>query len=145
GVVMGIRWLNGAYIPAAEFAFGSALVLSWPAALALGGAYRRRVNGEGTEEFKAVFNGGVGLMAAVAISAYVTQTGIARSFVMGMLPLGLLATLLYRYKMRKHLHRRREVGEYMRQVIAVGHRDSILDLVMQFRRQPYHGMQVVGA
>ncbi|MEV5326634.1 sugar transferase [Nonomuraea fastidiosa] len=145
GVVLGIRWLNGAYIPVVEFAFGLGLVLSWPAALALGGAYRRRANGEGTEEFKAVFNGGVGLMAAVAIGAYVTQTSIARSFVMAMLPLGLLATLFYRYKMRKHLHRRREVGEYMRQVIAVGHRDSILDLVMQFRRQPYHGMQVVGA
>ncbi|MET8865542.1 sugar transferase [Nonomuraea sp. NPDC004580] len=143
--VMGIRWLSGAYIPVAEFVFGVGLVLIWPAALALGDAYRRRANGEGTEEFKAVFNGGVGLMATVAIGAYATQTTIARSFVMAMLPLALLATLYYRYRMRKHLHRRRAVGEYMRQVIAVGHRDSILDLVMQFRRQPYHGMRVVGA
>jgi exopolysaccharide biosynthesis polyprenyl glycosylphosphotransferase len=84
-------------------------------------------------------------MAAVAIGAYATQTVIARSFVMAMLPLALLVTLYFRYKMRKRLHRRRAAGEYMRQVIAVGHRESILDLVMQFRRQPYHGMRVVGA
>ncbi|MEV4569151.1 sugar transferase [Nonomuraea sp. NPDC049419] len=143
--VLGIRLLAGSYIPVAEFLLGAGLVIAWPMALMLGGAYRQRANGEGTEEFKAVFNGGAGLMAAVAIMAYATQTAIARSFVMAMLPLALLATLFYRYRMRKRLHRRRAAGEYLRQVIAVGHRESILDLVMQFRRQPYHGMRVVGA
>ncbi|WP_103956683.1 sugar transferase [Nonomuraea solani] len=143
--VMGSRLLSGAYVPTVEFVLGFALVLVWPAALALGGAYRQRANGEGTEEFKAVFNGGIGLMAAVAIGAYATQTSVARSFVMAMLPLALLSTLYYRYRMRKYLHRRRAVGDYMREVIAVGHRDSILDLVVQFRRQPHHGMLVVGA
>ncbi|MDA0639293.1 MULTISPECIES: sugar transferase [Nonomuraea] len=144
-VVLGIRLLNGVYIPAEEFLLGVGLVAAWPVALALGGAYRQRANGEGTDEFKAVLNGGVGLMAAVAIGAYATQTVIARSFVLAMLPLALIATLCFRYRMRKRLHRRRAVGEYMREVIAVGHRESILDLVMQFRRQPYHGMRVVGA
>ncbi|MEV0228367.1 sugar transferase [Nonomuraea sp. NPDC050786] len=143
--VLGVRLLAGVFIPLVEFMLGFGLVVAWPVALMMGGAYRQRANGEGTEEFKAVFNGGVGLMATVAIMAYATQTVIARSFVMAMLPLALLATLYYRYKMRKRLHRKRAVGDYMRQVIAVGHRESILDLVMQFRRQPYHGMQVVGA
>jgi len=143
--VLGARLMNGAYIPTAEFLLGCGVVAVWPVALVLGGAYRQRANGEGTEEFKAVFNGGVSLMAAVAIGAYATQTVIARSFVMAMLPLALVATLYFRYRMRKRLHRRRAVGEYMRHVIAVGHRESILDLVMQFRRQPYHGMRVVGA
>ncbi|WP_188188536.1 sugar transferase [Nonomuraea sp. SYSU D8015] len=143
--VLGVRLLAGVYIPWVEFLLGFGLVVAWPVALMMGGAYRQRANGEGTDEFKAVFNGGVGLMAAVAIMAYATQTAIARSFVMAMLPLALLATLYYRYRMRKRLHRRRAAGDYMRQVIAVGHRESILDLVVQFRRQPYHGMQVVGA
>jgi exopolysaccharide biosynthesis polyprenyl glycosylphosphotransferase len=143
--VLGVRLMYGVYIPWAEFLLGLGLVLVWPLALMLGGAYHQRANGEGTEEFKAVFNGGVSLMAAVAIGAYATQTVIARSFVMAMLPLALLATLFFRYKMRKRLHRRRAAGEYLRQVIAVGHRESILDLVVQFRRQPYHGMRVVGA
>ncbi|MEO3799611.1 sugar transferase [Nonomuraea sp. B1E8] len=143
--VLGVRLVAGVYIPPAEYLLGSGLVVAWPVALMMGGAYRQRANGEGTDEFKAVFNGGAGLMATVAIMAYATQTTIARSFVMAMLPLALLATLYFRYRMRKRLHRRRAVGEYMRQVVAVGHRESILDLVLQFRRQPYHGMRVVGA
>ncbi|MEV1172877.1 sugar transferase [Nonomuraea sp. NPDC049784] len=143
--VLGIRLMAGVFIPVVEFMLGFGLVVAWPAALMMGGAYRQRAHGEGTEEFKAVFNGGVGLMATVAIMAYATQTVIARSFVMAMLPLALLSTLYYRYRMRKRLHRKRAVGDYMRQVIAVGHRESILDLVVQFRRQPHHGMQVVGA
>ncbi|NBE91704.1 sugar transferase [Nonomuraea sp. KC401] len=143
--VLGVRLVAGVYVPPAEYLLGFGLVVAWPIALMMGGAYRQRANGEGTEEFKAVFNGGAGLMATVAIMAYATQTTIARSFVMAMLPLALLATLYFRYRMRKRLHRRRAVGDYMRQVVAVGHRESILDLVMQFRRQPYHGMRVVGA
>ncbi|WP_113705308.1 sugar transferase [Nonomuraea lactucae] len=143
--VLGVRLLSGAFIPLAEFLLGAGLVVAWPLALAMGGAYRQRAHGEGTEEFRAVFNGGAGLMATVAIGAYATQTAVARSFVMAMLPLALLSALYFRYKMRKRLHRRRAVGQYMRQVVAVGHRESILDLVMQFRGQPYHGMLVVGA
>ncbi|MEO3869618.1 sugar transferase [Nonomuraea sp. B12E4] len=143
--VLSVRLVAGAYIPLVEFVLGFGLVIVWPVALMMGGAYRQRANGEGTEEFKAVFNGGIGLMATVAILAYATQTAIARSFVMAMLPLALLVTLYYRHRMRKRLHRRRAAGDYMREVIAVGHRESILDLVMQFRRQPYHGMRVVGA
>ena len=143
--VLGVRLLYGVYIPLVEFLLGAGLVLVWPAVLAMGGAYRRRAHGEGTEEFRAVFNGGVGLMATVAIGAYATQTAVARSFVMAMLPLALLSTLYFRHRLRKRLHRRRAVGDYMRHVIAVGHREAILDLVMQFRRQPYHGMRVVGA
>ncbi|MED7928133.1 sugar transferase [Nonomuraea sp. LP-02] len=143
--VLGARLLGGAFVPWVEYLLGFGLVAGWPLALAMGGAYRQRANGEGTEEFKAVFNGGVGLMATVAIMAYATQTVIARSFVMAMLPLALAATLGFRFRMRKRLHRRRAVGDYTRQVIAVGHRESIIDLVIQFRRQPYHGMRVVGA
>ncbi|MFJ2028451.1 sugar transferase [Streptosporangium sp. NPDC087985] len=143
--VLGVRLWSGAYIPGTEALLGLALALAWPFSLAVGGAYRKRAHGEGTEEFRAVFDGGVGLTAAVAIGAYATQTTIARSFVMAMFPLALMLTVVFRYRMRKRLHRRRSLGEYMRQVVAVGHRESVLDLVMQLRRQPHHGMSVVAA
>ncbi|WP_433250222.1 sugar transferase [Streptosporangium sp. CA-135522] len=143
--VLGVRLWFGAFIPGTEALLGLGLALAWPFSLAVGGAYRKRAHGEGTEEFRAVFDGGVGLTAAVAIGAYATQTTIARSFVMAMFPLALVLTVIFRYRMRKRLHRRRSVGEYMRQVVAVGHRESVLDLVMQLRRQPHHGMTVVAA
>ncbi|MEU7989143.1 sugar transferase [Streptosporangium canum] len=143
--VLGVRLWFGAYIPGTEALLGLGLALAWPFSLAVGGAYRKRAHGEGTEEFRAVFDGGVGLTAAVAIGAYATQTTIARSFVMAMFPLALILTIIFRYRMRKRLHRRRSFGEYMRQVVVVGHRESVLDLVMQLRRQPHHGMTVVAA
>ncbi|MEV7966795.1 sugar transferase [Sphaerisporangium sp. NPDC088356] len=143
--VMGFRLWVGAFIPWSELLFGFGLGLAWPGAMALAGVYRERSHGEGSEEFRAVFDGGVGLTAAVAIGAYATQTMIARSYVMAMLPLATVLTLVFRYRMRKRLHRRRAEGEYLRRVVAVGHRTAVLDLVMQFRRQPYHGMRVVAA
>ncbi|WP_157248861.1 sugar transferase [Nonomuraea typhae] len=143
--VFGVRLAFGAYIPIEEIALGTGLLVAWPVALSLGGAYRQRAHGEGTDEFRAVFNGGIGLMATVAISAYATQTAVARSFVMATLPLAIIGTLFFRYRMRKRLHSRRAVGDYMRHVIAVGHREAVLDLVVEFRRQPHHGMVVVGA
>ncbi|MFI6506274.1 sugar transferase [Streptosporangium sp. NPDC050855] len=143
--VLGVRLWLGAYIPEAEALLGLGLALVWPLALVAGGAYRGRTHGEGSDEFRAVFNGAAGLTAAVAIGAYVTQTPIARSFVMAMFPLACVLTVAFRYRMRKRLHRRRARGDYMRQVVAVGHRESVLDLVIQLRRQPHHGMTVVAA
>src|SRR5690606_17106826 len=143
--VLGVRLWLGAFIPWTEVAFGLALAAAWPGAMAMAGAYRKRVHGEGSDEFRAVFNGGVALTAAVAIGAYATQTMLARSFVLGTIPLATLLTLIFRHRMRRRLHKRRMAGEYLRRVVAVGHRESILDLVMQFRRQPYHGMNVVAA
>ncbi|MFC4588920.1 sugar transferase [Sphaerisporangium corydalis] len=143
--VMGFRLWVGAFIPWSELLFGFGLGLVWPGAMALAGVYREKSHGEGSEEFRAVFDGGVGLTAVVAIGAYATQTMIARSYVMAMLPLATVLTLVFRYRMRKRLHRRRSEGEYLRRVVAVGHRTAVLDLVMQFRRQPYHGMRVVAA
>ncbi|WP_155342082.1 sugar transferase [Acrocarpospora corrugata] len=143
--VIGVRLWLGAWIPKYEAFLGLSLALVWPVAMAIAGAYRKRVHGEGTDEFRAVFTGGMGLTASVAIGAYATQTTIARSFVMAMFPLALFLTLYFRYRMRKHLHRRRGDGHYVRNVVAVGHREAVLDLVMQFRRQPHHGMRIVAA
>ncbi|WP_214103440.1 sugar transferase [Acrocarpospora catenulata] len=143
--VIGVRLWLGAWIPKYEAFLGLSLALAWPVAMAIAGAYRKRVHGEGTEEFRSVFTGGMGLTASVAIGAYATQTTIARSFVMAMFPLALMLTLYFRYRMRKHLHRRRSDGHYVRHVVAVGHREAVLDLVMQFRRQPHHGMRIVAA
>ncbi|WP_425564096.1 sugar transferase [Nonomuraea longicatena] len=143
--VFGVRLAFGAYIPVEEITLAVGLIVAWPLSMSLAGAYRQRAHGEGTDEFRAVFNGGVGLMATVAIGAYATQTAVARSFVMATLPLAVAATLYFRFRMRKRLHSRRAVGDYMRHVIAVGHREAVLDLVVQFRRQPHHGMRVIGA
>ncbi|NUR87896.1 MAG: sugar transferase [Nonomuraea sp.] len=143
--VFGVRLAFGAFLSIPEIVLGIGLIFFWPLFMALAGAYRERAHGEGADEFRTVFNGGAALMATVAIGAYATQTAVARSFVMATLPLSIGATLYFRYWMRKRLHRRRAVGQYTRMVVAVGHREAVLDLVVHFRRQPHHGMRVVGA
>lgn len=135
----------GMFIPVEDFLLGLALTIVWPGVMALVGAYGRRTRDEGTEEFRVVVHGGMGLIAATAIGAYATQATVARSYVMAMMPLATLITLVFRHRMRKRLHRLRARGERLRRVVAVGHRASVLDLVAQFQRQPYHGMRVVAA
>ncbi|GIH69070.1 exopolysaccharide biosynthesis polyprenyl glycosylphosphotransferase [Sphaerimonospora thailandensis] len=135
----------GMFIPVEDFLLGLSLTILWPSVMGLVGAYRRKIHGEGTEEFRAVMQGGMGLIAATAIGAYATQATVARSHVMAMMPLATLITLVFRYCLRKRLHRARARTEHLRRVVAVGHRASVLDLIAQLRRQPYHGMRVVAA
>jgi exopolysaccharide biosynthesis polyprenyl glycosylphosphotransferase len=144
-LVLGTRMWFGAYIPRSEAYLGFALAVLWVGAMVMGGAYHRRVHGEGSEEFRAVYQGGVGMIAGVAIGAFLMQAVIARSFVVAMLPMATLLTMGFRFRMRKRLHRRRAEGEFMRHVVIVGHRTAVLETVLQFRRQPYHGMKVVAA
>src|ERR1700734_4333795 len=47
--------------------------------------------------------------------------------------------------MRKRLHRQRERGLHMRRVTAVGHANAVADLIVQLRRDRYHGLEVVNA
>ncbi|MBO3746990.1 sugar transferase [Streptosporangiaceae bacterium NEAU-GS5] len=143
GVVAVRHYALGMFISIFDAVFGAALALSWPLALGLAGGHRKRILGEGTEEFRAVINAWMGLTAFVAIGSYMVQAEVARSYVVAGLPVTVFMTLLFRHRMRKGLHRLRARGDHMRRVVVVGHRASARNLVSQFRRQPYHGMKVV--
>ncbi|MEO5875063.1 MAG: sugar transferase [Streptosporangiaceae bacterium] len=116
----------------------------WLLTLRFCGAYERSLIGVGSEEFRRVFNAGFILISAVAIFAYAARLDVARSYVIMALPLATLLNLASRYTLRKRLHKARVQGRCMRRVIAVGHRAAVADLIQQFRREPYHGMEVVG-
>ncbi|WP_242454124.1 sugar transferase [Bailinhaonella thermotolerans] len=117
--------------------------LAWALALAASRAYDARIFGIGSDEFRRVARAGFALTAAVAIGAYVTKTDVARGYVVLALPACTLLTLWARYAMRRRLHRRRVRGQCMHRVVAVGHPAAVADLVTQFRRERYHGMEVV--
>ncbi|MEO3872494.1 sugar transferase [Nonomuraea sp. B12E4] len=122
-----------------------ALPVVWCCAVALNRAYEPRMLGVGSEEFRRVMQAGVALIAGTAIGSYLTKTDVARGYVVLALPLVTLLTLVFRYALRRGLHRRRARGECMRRVVAVGHPASIAELVQLFRRERYHGMDVVAA
>lgn len=122
-----------------------ALPLLWTGALGLHRGYEQRLFGVGPEEFRRILQAGFSLTATVAILAYATKTEVARGYVIAALPLTTGLDLYGRYRLRKRLHRRRKAGEYMRRVVAVGHRAAVADLIRQLRREHYHGMEIVAA
>ncbi|MFD0854550.1 nucleoside-diphosphate sugar epimerase/dehydratase, partial [Actinomadura adrarensis] len=125
-------------------AFTIILPLLFLPVLGLCRAYQPRYVGVGWEEFHRVLRGGFLLMSMVAIAAYATKTEVARGYVVMALPLGTFLALLARYRLRKWLHKKRWNGQYMRRVIAVGHRTSVEDLIKLLRQKRYHGMDIVG-
>ncbi len=121
------------------------LPILWVCVVGLNRAYEPRLIGVGSEEFRRIAQCGFTLTAAVAIAAYVTKTDLARGYVVLALPLMTTLTLCGRYVLRRRLHRRRARGDCMRRVVAVGHRAAITDLTRRFRRERYHGMEIVAA
>ncbi|MFE3448388.1 sugar transferase [Nonomuraea sp. NPDC059194] len=117
----------------------------WVCAVALNRVYEPRLIGIGSEEFRRIVRCGLALTAAMAICAYATKTEVARGYVVLALPLTTVLTVLCRYGLRRALHRRRAAGQCMRKVVAVGHAAGVAELVTRFRRERYHGMEVVAA
>ena len=122
-----------------------ALPFIWVTVLALSGGYDARFIGVGSDEFRRVVNAGVSLTAGIAMVAYAADIAVARGYVVLALPMLTIGGVAARYGLRKGLHRLRARGHCMRRMIVVGHEAAVVDLVRQFRREPYHGMQIVAA
>jgi exopolysaccharide biosynthesis polyprenyl glycosylphosphotransferase len=121
------------------------LPLLWITWVAMFGGYDARFIGLGSEEFRRITNAAVGLMAAIAIVSYAWHLNFARGYVLIAVPGLAAANLAARYGMRKQLHRQRLHGRHMRRVTAVGHASAVADLIVQLRRDSFHGLEVVNA
>ena len=108
-------------------------------------AYEARFLTVGYEEFRRVLIAAVAVIATVGTFSWATKAEVARGYVIIALPLATMLTLLGRYSARKFVHRRRRSGDFMSDVLLVGHGRSAADLVRQMRRDPHHGMRIVGA
>jgi exopolysaccharide biosynthesis polyprenyl glycosylphosphotransferase len=121
------------------------LPLIWIAWVTVAGGYDPRFIGLGSEEFRRIINAAFSLTAAIAILSYAFKIEFARGYVLIAVPaLGAVDTAA-RYLMRQRLHRQRERGLHMRRVTAVGHPGAVADLIVQMRRDRFHGLEVVNA
>ncbi|OLT34516.1 UDP-phosphate galactose phosphotransferase [Actinomadura sp. CNU-125] len=118
------------------------LPLVWVPVLMLCRAYQPRYIGLGYEEFHRVLRAGFIFTAGIAIIAYASKTEVARGYVVMAMPLGTFLAVVARYRLRKWLHRKRWHGQYMRRVVAVGHRTSVEDLIRLLKQKRYHGMDI---
>jgi exopolysaccharide biosynthesis polyprenyl glycosylphosphotransferase len=144
-VAYAVRFGGDSTGSAAYFWLGLAMPFLWTAGLALAGAYDSRFFGVGTDEFRRVVNTGVCLTALAAMTAYATQTDIARGYVVVALPSVTILDLIARYALRKRLHRLRSQGSCMHRTLAVGHADVIAELASVLNRETHHGLFIVAA
>jgi len=121
------------------------LPLVWLLVVMAARAYEPRFLGVGSEEFRRVMTGAVWLTAVVGTVSWATKAEVARGYVVVALPAACVLTLLGRYGARKRLHRLRATGACMHDTLVIGHPKPVADLVRQSRREPYHGLRIIGA
>ena len=126
-------------------ALSASLPVLWLAAMSVARAYEPRFLTVGYEEYRRVLIAAVAVIATVGTFSWATKAEVARGYVIIALPLATMLTLLGRYSARKFVHRRRRTGDFMSDVLLVGHGRSAADLVRQMRRDAHHGMRIVGA
>ncbi len=120
------------------------LAACWLIALDWWGTRGSKIVGHGVDEYKRVFNATASLFGALVIGSYLFDLPIPRTYVLVMMPAGLLALLVGRFVARRWLHRRRGQGQFMSDVLVVGSRSSLAGLLTDLARVPHAGYRVIG-
>lgn len=121
------------------------LIVGWPLALVLSGAYRIDVFGAGTDEFKSVFNASLCAAGVLGIGCYLLRFQLSRGFFVLTFALGIPALLVGRLVVRKALHRLRLRGALQERVLIVGGPVHVDEIAAVLHRERWLGYHVVGA
>ncbi len=132
--------------PEASYGVYSALVpVIWLAVLAARGAYEYRYLGTGTEEYRRLAHAGLVLFLAIGVTSYALRGDIARGYVVIVVPATVGLTALVRRRLRSWLVGLRARGLGRQRVVVVGRADAAVALIDTLKREPEHGLVVVGA
>jgi exopolysaccharide biosynthesis polyprenyl glycosylphosphotransferase len=140
---VGVRFganANGRYL-----ILSLALPLLWVIAVRVFGGYERRFLGTGSDEFRRVLNAGLSLTGALALISYAVNNELSRAYLVISMQVIVVLDLGVRLVLRKRLHHRRQLGQCMSTVVAVGHEIAVRQLISELRREPHHGLEVVAA
>ena len=121
------------------------ICLGWIVALQAAGGYEIRHLASGPEEAKRVLRASAVTVSVLAIACYATKIQVARGFVVGVIPAGVVLLLIGRAAIRSVVTARRKRGEWSNRIVAVGTRDSVQHLLDVTRRAPGAGLMIVGA
>jgi len=120
------------------------LLVVWAFALSWSGSRDPKSIGYGALEYKRIIQATFAVFGVVAIASYLFKLDLPRSYLLIMMPAGLVALLASRFVWRRWLHRRRDVGSYMSNVLAVGNIHTVTELLRDLRRAPRAGYKVIG-
>jgi hypothetical protein len=118
--------------------------VAWVACLVLGRVYEHRFVGNGTEEYRRLFNSAVRFLAVVSSIGYAASLAAPRRLVIA-LPLAIMLSLAAHYAARQVLHALRRRDRCMERVVIVGRERSVSELIRTVRLEPQAGFSVVAA
>lgn len=121
------------------------IIVGWLIALQNVGGYDIRHLASGTTESKIVIRASVLTVSVLAIYCYATKTQVARGFVIGVIPIGILLLIAGRAVVRRIVSVRRRKGQWLHRILAVGTTESVLHLLQVTERATGAGLHVVGA
>ena len=123
---------------------GVAVTVGWLVALQYCGGYEIRHLASGPEETKRVLRASALTVSVLAIISYALKLQIARGFVLGVIPLGVVLLLVGRAGVRAFVVRRRKQDEWIHRILAVGTTESVGHLLTVTERAKDAGLKIVG-
>lgn len=101
-----------------------------------------RILGQGSEEFSRLVRAMLTAAVVLGLAGLALEVGAVRPWVFGLIPLMGAVSLLGRYLLRRRLHRQRALGRSVHSGLVVGSVESVTDLIVRTRREPYNGWVV---
>lgn len=122
-----------------------AIILSWPAALAVFRTNDSRVIGVGATEYKRIVNASATTFGLLAIIFVVFNVDVARGYFLLALPIGTMGLLLTHWLWRRWLVRQRLNNHYLCRALVVGNLDDVGYVIRQIQLKSGGAYNVVGA
>lgn len=130
---------------AIDYTFVSAFIaMAWVGALAVYRTRQVQKIGSGLDEYRRIWTATLSVFGLVAVLSTILRFDVARGYLAIAFPLGLLALTLNRWVSRKYVTHRRNAGEYMNSVLAVGRLAAVSALAQSLARNPGDGYRIVG-
>ncbi len=121
------------------------MLLLWHGALTAAGTRDSRVFGAGPEEYKRVFSSTLVVFAVIAFVGYVVKFQVPRTYVVVLIPFGLILLTLSRWSWRQWLLVRRQHGSMTHDAIVVGTAEAVEHLAVVLNRNAVFGYRLTGA
>jgi exopolysaccharide biosynthesis polyprenyl glycosylphosphotransferase len=122
-----------------------AVVLLWILLLAVFDTRDAKVVGFGSEEYKRVLNATFVVFALYTMVSYLFQLPFSRSYLVVVMPAGVVGLVTGRFVWRRWLQLQRDRAQFVTNVLAVGNAQTVRDLITELRRAPRAGYRVIGA
>ncbi|MGU3499853.1 sugar transferase [Mycobacterium sp. C31M] len=120
------------------------LAIIWLAALSGLRTRSPKYIGSGIEEYRRVVTASFWTFGTIAMAELLLKLEVSRGYLAVALPIGMVGLLAGRFGWRRYILRQRSKGGYRTAVLAVGHREAVVDLATELTANVANGYTVVG-